>query len=647
MASVLRETHAHRVADGAVDDLADVEPAERAHRVGHRLRVDAGARDGLAVDGHGERVHAGDLLGAYVLRAGDAPQRADHVIGGLPELAEIVPVEMDREVRRNARQEIVGVHLDGLAEGERSAGDALAQGLVEFLDEALARVRGLPLLLGLEHDVDVAHVHAHGVDGDLGASRTAHDAGHLGELEERFLHLACLLRRLLEGHRRQPDHRRDHRSFVELGQEFASHLGGAADARDEREERREDHELRPAEPHAQRRRVDTPYRFHHRRRPITRRERQYRRRDGRHEREREDERCREREEHRHGHGAEHAALDALQREDGHVDERDDHLAERGRAPDLGRRGEHHLAPLGVDEGTAELLAPLRHATKRVLHDDDRAVHHEAEVDRAKAHQVARHAERPHPDERPDERQRDGHRHDGASAQIDEREEEDDEHEQARLDQVGRDGLDRAIDELRAVVVRVDDDPGRQRLLDRRDGVLHVVDHLPRVGAAQHHDHADDSFFLATVARDRTVTDDRRLLDLAEVPHVERRAPALALHDHVSEVVRGADAALAADRHRLASISKIGSAARDVVPLDGRRDLGDADAGGGHLARIDGELEAPSLAAERVHLHDAGHELQPRRDLPVEDGAAIHERQRALHLEMEDLAEAARDRTKLR
>ena len=126
------EADAHRVADGAVDDLADLQPAERAHGVGHGLRVDAGPRDGLAIDRHGERVHAGDLLGAHVLGAGDAAQRVHHAVGGLTELGEIVAVEMNREVRRDAGEEIVGVHLDGLAEREARAGDALRSALSNF-----------------------------------------------------------------------------------------------------------------------------------------------------------------------------------------------------------------------------------------------------------------------------------------------------------------------------------------------------------------------------------------------------------------------------------------------------------------------------------------------------------------------------------
>ena len=91
-----------------------------------------GAGDRLTIDRDGEHVHAGDLLGAHVLRAGDAAQRVHHVIGGLAELGEIVAVEVEREIGRDAGEQIVRVHLDRLAEREARAGDALVERLANF-----------------------------------------------------------------------------------------------------------------------------------------------------------------------------------------------------------------------------------------------------------------------------------------------------------------------------------------------------------------------------------------------------------------------------------------------------------------------------------------------------------------------------------
>jgi hypothetical protein len=67
-----------------------------------------------------------------------------------------------------------------------------------------------------------------------------------------------------------------------------------------------------------------------------------------------------------------------------------------------------------------------------------------------------------------------------------------------LDQVGHDGRQGALDEVGAVVDRVDDDARRQGRLDLGDAVLDGVDDVAAVGAEQHHDDAGDRLILAVV-----------------------------------------------------------------------------------------------------------------------------------------------------
>lgn len=189
-------------------------------------------------------------------------------------------------------------------------------------------------------------------------------------------------------------------------------------------------------------------------------------------------------------------------------------------------------------------------------------------------------------------------------------------------------MDRAADELGPVVVRVDGDALGQRLLDVGDGALHVGDDLARARAAEHEHHADDRLALATVARHRAVADDRRLVHVAEAACILH--PSVRAHADV-----------------LAAVDDVRTSGRDVVLLDRGDDLGDVDARRRQLRRIERELEALRLSAERVHVEDAGDETEARCDLPVEDRAAIHQRPIALHLEVEDLADAARHRRELR
>jgi hypothetical protein len=73
----------------------------------------------------------------------------------------------------------------------------------------------------------------------------------------------------------------------------------------------------------------------------------------------------------------------------------------------------------------------------------------------------------------------------------------------------------------------------------------------------------------------------------------------------------------------------------------------ADAVLGEPRRIQRDGEGPGLAAHGVHLDHAGNQAEAWHDHPVEDGAPLHEAQRAADLEVIRLAERARGGAELR
>ena len=107
----------------------------------------------------------------------------------------------------------------------------------------------------------------------------------------------------------------------------------------------------------------------------------------RHEGQRQDEGRGKRDDHRQRHRLEHLALDAGEGEERHVDEDDDRLSVNGRLDHLLGRPHRLQALLGVEDAP-ELVLPLGQMPQAVLGDDDRPVDDQAEVERAKAHQVA-------------------------------------------------------------------------------------------------------------------------------------------------------------------------------------------------------------------------------------------------------------------
>ena len=139
----------------------------------------------------------------------------------------------------------------------------------------------------------------------------------------------------------------------------------------------------------------------------------------------------------------------LERE--HRQERDhDHeQAEEQRRPDfLGRRDERRPARLAGREPLDMLV--------RVLDHDDRRIHHGAERDRdaAEAHDVGADAERMHAGKGHQHADRQRENGDKRAARMQQKQHADRGDDEAFLDERARERMDRAADELRAVIDRL-------------------------------------------------------------------------------------------------------------------------------------------------------------------------------------------------
>ncbi len=152
-------------------------------------------------------------------------------------------------------------------------------------------------------------------------------------------------------------------------------------------------------------------------------------------------------------GAEHLPLDVLEGRQGEEDEQRDDDDER-----RGLRDVFHC----VDDALAP-EAPIRFGgavSHRVLDHQHAPFDDDSEVDRAERHDVAAVAEGAEPDEPDQHRERNGARHEQASAQAPQRQEQAPDDDERPLREVLRDGGEHAIDELGAIVVGLDRDAVR-------------------------------------------------------------------------------------------------------------------------------------------------------------------------------------------
>ena len=169
----------------------------------------------------------------------------------------------------------------------------------------------------------------------------------------------------------------------------------------------------------------------------------------RHQRQRQDHRAGQGEDDRQRHRPEQLALDPFQGQDRQVDDHDDQFAEQGRLADLDGGVADH-----VELGLLRQVA-VGEVADAVLDHDHRAVHDQAEVDGPQAQQAGGDAEAQHAGEGEEHRQRDGQRHDGRRPQVAQEEEQHGDDQQAALEQVAAHGVDDVVDQLGAVVDRLD------------------------------------------------------------------------------------------------------------------------------------------------------------------------------------------------
>ena len=218
------------------------------------------------------------------------------------------------------------------------------------------------------------------------------------------------------------------------------------------------------------------------------------------------------------------------------------------------------------------------------HDDDR-VHHRADGDgdAAQRHDVRADALAEHDEERNQHRDRqdqDGHER---AAQVQQERDADQRHDDAFLDELFLQRLDRALNQRAAVVGDGVGHVRRQALHRLVEPLLHVENDLARVGAVAHDHNAADRFAFAVQLGDAAAHVGAEL-HVGDLAQQDRHAFVAHAHGDFPQVLEILDVAAHAQDEFLFRQLDGASADFAVAALDGHADVGDGEVVGAQLGR---------------------------------------------------------------
>ncbi len=325
----------------------------------------------------------------------------------------------------------------------------------------------------------------------------------------------------------------------------------------------------------------------------------------RHVGEAQDQGADDRKAHGKGHGAEHLALHADQRENGDVDDKDDHLPEHRALHDAACATDRLI--VHVLSGYALARVALVQGEHHAFHHDHRAVHDQTEVQRAHAHQVGALPGQYHAANGEEQCERDHTGHDEARAPVAQQQHQHRDHDQRAHQQVVLHGADGLVHQFRAVDESIDVYAFRQAVLDLLHPFLHGGDCGHGVGALQHQHHAAHGLALA-VARHRAVAHRMPKAHFGHIAHAHRTAAARADHDVLHVLQRG-DHAFATDEIDVRSFFDVAATGVGVVVLQGVEHVHQREPCTGQAARIHAHLVLFQQAAEAAHIDHPGYAQQ--------------------------------------
>ena len=247
-----------------------------------------------------------------------------------------------------------------------------------------------------------------------------------------------------------------------------------------------------------------------------------------------------------------------------------------------RGGEDLVEAFAAGQRPALMGLGMAQPPHAVLHDHDRAVDDDAEVQRAQAHEVGADLVRDHARKGEQHGQRDDHGRDQRRPDVAQEQEQDHDDQRGAFQQVLLDGGDGLVHQIAAVVDRDQLHALGQRLADGGNAVGHGQRYGPAVLADQHEGRAQHHFL--------AIVGGRAGAQLAADGHLGHVAHAdgLAVHggeQHVADIVDRLDLSRRPDQVLLALALDVAGADVGVVAVQRRHDVGQRQAIGRQLLGV--------------------------------------------------------------
>ena len=513
----------------------------------------------------------------------------------------VVAVHLDCHLGTNTCNQLIHAHLHGLSELVVVAGNG-AHRLLQFGEQYGPRLAWIgPFAAILQHDEGVSDRRRHGVGRNLCGADLGDDFLHLGKLLDPGFQLALHANRLRQTrsgdtHRVQGDV-----AFIQVRDELGSQACCKQAGQHHQHCRCRDDGDSQLNRLLEKRCIEAADAAHHLGFLLGNLAGDKQGDRSGHEGQRQHHRAGQGDDDGQGHRMEHLSFHARQREDRKVNSRDDEQPEQGGLDDFRTGTRNQRETLIAGQQATELVLSLAEPAQAVLHDDDRAIDDQAEVQRAQAHQIGRDTVLHHAGNR----QQHGKRNHGSSYQscphVAQQQEKHCDHQQCAFQKILLHGGDGAINELRAVVNRMRADSLGKCRVDFSELFHRALRNRSAVLANQHEGRTQHD--LLAVFRCSAGSQFAAFQHFRHIAHSERKAIARC-HDNLPQPLYVAHLAGNADQILFAMTLDVPGTDVRVVARDGVQHVVHRQPVGQQLDRIGRDVELAHAAADGVDLGDA-------------------------------------------